>query len=417
MANAVHTHDVTPAHAVTLEDVRRAAEAIAGAVVRTPQSRSRTLSRIAGADVFLKFETFQFTAAFKERGALNKLLALSPEQRAAGVAAVSAGNHAQAVAYHAQRLGIAATIVMPANTPFVKVRHTRAFGADVVLHGADLAEADLEAHRLVDQRGLVFIPPYDDPAVIAGQGTIALEMLADRPDLDILAVPVGGGGMIAGMAAAAKAIKPDIKVIGVEAALFPAMRNSLTGDDLPCGGTTIAEGIAVARVGDLTSRLARDLVDEVLLVDETQIEEALCLLLAVEKTLTEGAGAAGLAALLAYPGRFAGKRVGLVLCGGNIDQRLLSSVLMRDLVRQGRMARLRIPIPDSPGELSRVTAIIGEGGGNIVEVSHQRTFANLPAKLATADFAIETRDASQMNEIRDLVKAAGYRAELVDVEV
>lgn len=402
---------------VTLQDVRQAADAIANAVVRTQQTRSATLSEITGAEVFLKFETFQFTAAFKERGALNKLLALDSGQRAAGVIAMSAGNHAQAVAYHAQRLGIAATIVMPAHTPFVKVRHTRAFGAEVVLHGADLSEADNEAQRLARDRGLTFVHPYDDPAVIAGQGTVALEMLEDQPDLDVLIVPLGGGGLIGGMAVAAKGVKPDIEVVGVEAALFPAMHNRLRGDTLPCGGKTIAEGIAVTRVGDLTAALARDLVDDILLVEEAQIEEALCLLLTVEKTLTEGAGAAGLAALLSSPKRFAGRRVGLVLCGGNIDQRLLSTVLMRDLVRQGRMARLRILIPDSPGELSRVTAIIGDGGGNIVEVGHQRTFAHVPAKVATADFTIETRDAQQMTEIRDRMVAAGYEAELVGVEL
>ncbi len=402
---------------VTLAEVRAAAEAIAGAVRRTPLEYSRTLSQIAGAEVWLKFENLQFTAAFKERGALNKLLGLSAAERRAGVIAVSAGNHAQAVAYHAGRLGIAATIVMPANTPFVKVRHTRDFGAEVVLHGPNLSDAKDHADRLAAERGLTFVHPYDDPAIIAGQGTVALEMLEDAPELEVLVVPVGGGGLIAGMAVAAKGVKPGIALIGVEAEGYPAMRNYLRGEDRPCGGPTIAEGIAVAKVGVLTGEIVEALVEDLLLVREDQLEDAICLLLNVEKSLTEGAGAAALAALLAEPDRFAGRKVGLVLSGGNIDQRLLSSVLMRDLVRKGRMARLRITLPDTPGELGRVTTIIGANGGNIVDVSHQRVFAGVAAKAATADFAIETRDAGQMDEIRSKIEEAGYKAKLVEPDI
>ena len=394
---------------VSAEDVAAAAAAIAGAVVATEFAPSLTLSKITGAELRLKFENQQFTASFKERGALNKLLNLSEEERRVGVIAMSAGNHAQGVAYHAERLGIAATIVMPSATPFIKVQHTKDFGAEVVLHGDSLEEANRHAHELAAERGLAFIHPYDDPWVIAGQGTVAAEMLADWPEMEVLVVPVGGGGLIGGMAVAAKARNPDIQVIGVEAASYPAMYNHLKGTELPSGGPTIAEGIAVARVGQQT----RALVDDILLVDEEQIEQALCLFLMVEKTLVEGAGAAGLAALLAEPERFAGRRVGIVLSGGNIDQRLLSTVLLRDLFRQGRMARLRVPLGDFPGELARVTSIIGAHGGNIVDVVHRRTLFHVPAKVATAEFAIETRDPQQMETIREKLVEAGLKAELV----
>ena len=398
---------------VSAEDVAAAAAAIAGAVVTTEFAPSLTLSKITGAELRLKFENQQFTASFKERGALNKLLNLSEEERRVGVIAMSAGNHAQGVAYHAERLGIAATIVMPSATPFIKVQHTKDFGAEVVLYGDSLEEANRHAHGPAAERGLTFIHPYDDPHVIAGQGTVAVEMLADWPEMEVLVVPVGGGGLIGGMAVAAKTQNPDIQVIGVEAASYPAMYNHLKGTELPSGGPTIAEGIAVARVGQQTEALVRALVDDILLVDEEQIEQALCLFLMVEKTLVEGAGAAGLAALLAEPERFAGRKVGLVLSGGNIDQRLLSTVLLRDLFRQGRMARLRVPLGDFPGELARVTSIIGAHGGNIVDVVHRRTLFHVPAKVATAEFAIETRDPQQMETIREKLVEAGLKAELV----
>ncbi len=398
---------------VRMADVEAAAAAIAGALVDSDFARSLTLSKIAGAEVHLKFENQQFTASFKERGALNKLLSLSGRERRAGVVAMSAGNHAQGVAYHARRLGIAATVVMPLATPFVKVRHTKDFGAEVVLHGDTLEQADRAAHALAAERGLTFVHPYDDPRVIAGQGTVALEMLRVRPDLEALLVPIGGGGLIGGMAVAARALKPDIEIIGVEATAYPAMYNLVKGTELPAGGPTIAEGIAVARVGRTTRTLVQALVDDIVLVDEERMEQALCLLLTVEKTLVEGAGAAGLAALLANPERFAGRRVGLVLSGANIDQRLLSTVLLRDLFRQGRMARLRVPLGDVPGELSRVTAIIGAGGGNIVDVAHRRTLFHMPARIATAEFAIETRDPQQMDSVRRTLIDAGFQAELI----
>ncbi len=398
---------------VRFADVEAAAAAIAGTLVDSDCARSLTLSKIAGAEVHLKFENQQFTASFKERGALNKLLSLSGRERRAGVVAMSAGNHAQGVAYHARRLGIAATVVMPSATPFVKVQHTKDFGAEVVLHGDTLEEADRAAHALAADRGLSFVHPYDDPRVIAGQGTVALEMLRVRPDLEALLVPIGGGGLIGGMAVAARALKPDIEIIGVEATAYPAMYNLVKGTELPAGGPTIAEGIAVARVGRTTRTLVQALVDDIVLVDEERMEQAICLLLTVEKTLVEGAGAAGLAALLANPERFAGRRVGLVLSGANIDQRLLSTVLLRDLFRQGRMARLRVPLGDVPGELSRVTAIIGAGGGNIVDVAHRRTLFHMPAKIATAEFAIETRDPQQMDSVRRTLIDAGFQAELI----
>lgn len=409
--------DAAAALPVTYDDVLAASRVIAGAVERTPLRVSRTLSQITGAEVYLKFENLQFTAAFKERGALNRLLGLGAAERRAGVIAMSAGNHAQAVAYHASRLGIAATIVMPRNTPFVKVCRTRELGAEVVLHGASLREADAHAHELASAQGLTFVHPYDDPLVIAGQGTVALEMLEDAPDLEVLLVPIGGGGLVSGMAVAAKAIKPDIEVIGVEAESFPAMHGRLRGLDGIGGGATLAEGIAVTRVGRLTEQIVRALIDDLLLVSEERLESALSLLLNVEKSLTEGAGAAGLAALLAAPDRFAGRRVGLVLSGGNIDQRLLSTVLMRDLVRKGRMAQLRVAVPDAPGELGRLTSIIGAEGGNIVEVILQRTFAQISAKVATAQIDIETRDAQQMEQILQTIIDAGYDAQLLQPDI
>ena len=393
---------------VTPDDIHEAAVAIHGAVVRTETERSLTLSRLTGAEVFVKFENRQFTASFKERGALNTLLRLDETEKRAGVVAMSAGNHAQGVAYHANRLGIAATIVMPAATPNIKVRHTMDHGAVVVLRGETLREASDHANALATERGLTFIHPYDDPRIIAGQGTVALEMLEDIPDLDVIIVPIGGGGLIGGMAVAAKAVHPQIQVVGVQSALYPSMVNALDGHSVVPGGGTIAEGIAVKEAGVLTRALVRALVDDIVLVDEDRIEQAISLYLMIEKTVAEGAGAAGLAAVLADPDRFRGRRIGLVICGGNIDQRLLATVLMRDLVRQGRLAKLSIAVSDSPGELARLTAIIAEHGGNVVDVDHTRAFANVPAKSASVHFAIETRDALQMKAIVAALRIAGY---------
>jgi threonine dehydratase len=393
---------------VTLQDVRAAAERIAGAVVHTPCLRSETLSRIAKADIWLKFENLQFTASFKERGALNTLLQLTPEERKRGVIAMSAGNHAQGVAYHAGRLGIPATIVMPAFTPNMKVTHTRGHGAKVVLHGNTLAEAAAEAHRLADAEKLVFVHPYDDPRIIAGQGTIALEMLHDVPELDTLVAPVGGGGMIAGCAVAARGLKPDLKVIGVETTGYSAMRQQMAGEPVTAGGDTIAEGIAVRDIGELPLKICRALLEKVVSVDEVAIERAIALLLEVEKTVVEGAGAAGLAALIAYPELFRGRKVGLVLSGGNIDTSLLASVLLRGLVRDGRIVQLRLMIGDAPGQLARVATIIGKLGGNIVEVQHQRLFG-VVAKATELDVTVETRDRAHVRELVAALEADGFK--------
>jgi threonine dehydratase len=399
---------------VTLEDVQQAAARIAGAVVHTPCLRSETLSRIAKADVWVKFENLQFTASFKERGALNTLLQLTPDERRRGVIAMSAGNHAQGVAYHAGRLGIPATIVMPSFTPNVKVEHTRGHGARVVLHGDSLSEAADEAHRLAAAGKLVFVHPYDDPRIIAGQGTIGLEMLQDVPQLDTLVVPVGGGGMIAGCAVAARGLKPDTRVIGVETASYSAMRQLLAGEAVAVGGDTIAEGIAVRDIGKMPLAIARALVDRVLSVDEVAIESAIALFIEVEKTVAEGAGAAGLAALLAFPQHFTGRKVGLVLCGGNIDTRLLASVLLRGLVRDGRIVRLRLMISDLPGQLARVAGLIGGAGGNIVEVQHQRLFGSVVAKSTELDVTIETRGRDHMRELVAALTAAGFKVRVLE---
>ena len=399
---------------VSFADIEAAARAIAGAVARTPAARSRTLSALTGADVVVKFENLQFTASFKERGALTKLLSLTDEQRRRGVIAMSAGNHAQGVAYHARRLGIPATIVMPQFTPFNKVRHTRDFGARVILHGDTLAEAAARAEAIAAGEGLLFVHPYDDKRIIAGQGTIALELLADFPELDTLVIPVGGGGLLAGNAVAAKAIKPDIRIVGVEAEAFPALYRTLRGEPYRAGGQTIAEGIAVASIGRIALDIARRLVDEVLLVDEFMLERAVVMFLEVEKTVAEGAGAAGLAALLSHPERFRGRKVGLILCGGNIDSRLLASILMRGLVHDGRVVRLRVEILDAPGALARVATTIGAKGGNIIEVYHQRLFGNVPAKSADLDLVVETRDRQHVAEICAAIAAAGYQVRLLD---
>jgi threonine dehydratase len=401
---------------VALADIEAAAGRIGDAVRRTPFERSRTLSDICGATLVLKFENLQYTASFKERGALNKLLGLDEAARAAGVIAVSAGNHAQGVAYHAQRLGIPATIVMPRATPFTKVRQTEVFGAAVVLHGDDLSEAAAHAAALQKERGLTWIHPYDDEAVIAGQGTIALEMLADDPDLDMLVVPIGGGGLISGIATAAKALRPGIEVIGVESELYPAMSQVLKGEPPRAGGTTIAEGIAVKQPGEITRAIIRETVADILLVPDDAIERAVLMLIEIEKTVAEGAGAAALAAILQEPDRFAGRRVGLVLSGGNIDSRLLSAILMRGLVRSGRLVRLRIDISDQPGLLGQVARIIGDAGGNIVEVYHQRLFHNVPLKMAELDAVVETRDADHVQRILDAIRAAGHEAHLLSSE-
>ena len=399
---------------VTLEDVEYAAARIGDAVVHTPCLRSETLSRIAKADVWVKFENLQFTASFKERGALNTLLQLTDEEKKRGVIAMSAGNHAQGVAYHAGRLGIPATIVMPSFTPNTKVEHTRGHGARVVLHGDTLAEAATEAHRLADAGKLVFVHPYDDPRIIAGQGTIALEMLQDAPEIDTIVAPVGGGGMIAGCAVAARGLKPDIKVIGVETTSFSAMHQLLAGEPVTAGGDTIAEGIAVRDIGKTPLAIAKALLDQVLTVDEVAIERAIALFLEVEKTVAEGAGAAGLAALLSHPQHFVGRKVGLVLSGGNIDTRLLASVLLRGLVRDGRIVRLRLMIGDLPGQLARVSGLIGKAGGNIVEVQHQRLFGAVVAKRTELDVTVETRGRDHARELVEALSAEGFKVRVLE---
>jgi threonine dehydratase len=393
---------------VSYEDVVAAAGRIAGSVLRTPTSHSRTLSDVLGCAVVVKFENLQFVASFKERGALNKLLQLSAGERAKGVVAMSAGNHAQAVAYHATRLGIDATIVMPTGTPFVKVQRTSELGATVVLRGEGLTEAAAEADRLAAAEGRTYIHPYDDADVIAGQGTCALEMLADHPDLDALVVPVGGGGLVAGMAVAARRLCPGIEVVGVETERYPAMADRVHGTSSPTGGSTIADGIAVPRPGRLTGQIVDALVDDVVTVREDHIEEAVNLLLEIEKVVTEGAGAAGIAALIEHRERFAGKRVGVVLTGGNIDPRLLASVVMRGLIRNGRLSRLHIEVPDVPGSLGGVTTILGDAGANIVELLHQRMFVDLSARSAEIEVTIETLDHAHVERAVAALGDAGY---------
>lgn len=392
----------------TIDDVRAAAAVLEGQVERTPMKRSETLSSITGADVWIKFENMQFTASFKERGALNKLTNLTEAEKAAGVIAMSAGNHAQGVAYHARRLSIPATIVMPKTTPFTKVKQTRDHGARVILEGDTLVETTEHAFSLRDREGYTFIHPYDDPLIAAGQGTVGLEMLDAMPDLDTLIIPVGGGGLIAGIATAAKAMKPDISVVGVEAAMYPALYAALAGREMQTGGATIAEGIAVKTPGEVGLTVARALVDEVLLVEEEHLERAITLYADVEKTIAEGAGAAGLAALLAHPARFSGRRVGLVLCGGNIDLRLLASVMTRALVRENRLSNIRIIGDDRPGLLALVSRIIGDAGANIIEVAHNRIALDVPAKGAEFDILIETRDGQHTQEVVEALSAAGY---------
>ncbi len=394
--------------AVTAEDVEAAAAAIAGAVVRTPTVRSKTLSDITGADVSVKFENLQFTASFKERGALNRCLHLTDSERQRGVAAMSAGNFSQALAYHAGRLGIPATIVMPTDTPFIKVSRTRRLGARVVLEGSGLEEAAARTAELAEEAGMIVFSPFDDDAVIAGQGTVALEMLEDLPDVETLVVPVGGGGLIAGMAVAARALRPHIEIVGVQSEAFPSMVAALQGTEAHCGGSTIADGIAVPHPGELTRPIVAALVDDVVTVPEARIEEAVCLYLEVEKTVAEGAGAVSLAALLERPARFSGKRCGLVLSGGNIDLRLLASVIMRGLVRSGRLTRLHIEMPDTPGSLTRATEIMGRLRANIVEVWHQRDVLGVPSRSADVEVLVETADRDHTQRLIDGLREVGF---------
>jgi threonine dehydratase len=398
---------------IDLASIRAAAAAIEGSVVRTPTVHSRTLSEICGATVFLKLENLQYTASFKDRGALVKLLALSAAERRAGVVAMSAGNHAQAVAYHATRLGIAATIVMPRNTPFLKIANTQKLGATVVLDGANLSEAGRRARAIAAAEGRAFVHPYDDDAIISGQGTIALEMLADEPALDALVVPVGGGGLLSGIATAARALKPDIALVGVQAALCPSMHQALRGETPTLRSFTIAEGIAVKDPGRRTRAILAELGVEVVLASEAAIEQAVQLIAEIEKLVAEGAGAAPLAALLEHRARFAGRRVGLVLSGGNIDARLLASVLMRGLVRSGRLVRLRVEVSDLPGSLAQVTRLIAEHGGNIVELEHERWFYDVPVRLTEIDVLIETSDPGSAGAIVESLGAAGYPVRLL----
>ncbi len=402
------SRDAVAGLAVTAADVRRAADAIRGHVVRTPTLESATLSVITGARIWLKFENLQFTSSFKDRGALYRLLQLTPDERARGVVACSAGNHAQGVAFHATRLGIPATIVMPRLTPNIKIANTEALGATVVLHGNDLGESMALADELQRTKGLVWVPPYDDPFIVAGQGTTALEMLEDAPDLEVLVVPVGGGGLLAGMAVAARDVRPGIDLIGVQSALYPSMVDEVQHLDLPIGGTTIAEGIAVPKAGGLTAPIIAALVDDLVMVSEERIEDAMNLLLDIEKTVAEGAGASGLAAVLDDPARYAGRNVGIVVTGGNVDPRVLASVIMHGLVRSGRLSRITVAVTDVPGSLAGLATIIGDQGGNIVEVAHQRMFSDLSAKSTEIEIAVEARDRLHMDRIIGALREAGY---------
>jgi threonine dehydratase len=394
---------------VEIADIRAAAGRLKGAIERTPVALSRSLSELVGCDLVVKFENLQFTGSFKERGALNRLLQLSPEEQARGVLAASAGNHAQAVAYHGRRLGIPVTIVMPKGSPFQKIQRTQAHGATVLLEGATFAEAAAFAAHHAAQQGLTVVHPYDDPGVIAGQGTVALELLEEFPDLDAIVVPVGGGGLIAGVAVAAKAVRPDIQVIAAQTDVYPSLPAALKGRPPLDGGSTIADGIAVKQLGGLPLELIRPRLDAALLADETTIERAVVLLAEIEKTVAEGAGAAGLAAVLAHPDRFRGRKVAFILSGGNIDTRLLASIFMRDLVRKHRMVRLRVEVQDQPGALSRIAGIIGAQGGNIVEVQHQRWFGGVPARSADLDLLIETMGSDHVERIQAALAAERLR--------
>jgi threonine dehydratase len=400
---------------LTLEHVRAAHARIRDSIVATPTLHSQTLSKLTGANIYLKFENHQFTAAYKERGALNAILLLTEEQRSKGVIAASAGNHAQGLSYHGTRLGIPVTIVMPVPTPTVKVMQTESVGGKVVLHGETFDDAYKHACLLEAEQGLTFVHPFDDPDVAAGQGTVALEMLESIPSLDMLVVPIGGGGLLSGMGTAARALKPDIGLIGVQAELYPSMYALLNDMQMPCEGDTLAEGIAVKIPGSFTSEVIRGLVDEIVLVSEADLETAVSLLLQIEKTVVEGAGAAGLAAVMAHPEKFKGKNVGIVLCGGNIDTRLLANVLLRDLARSGRLARLRLTLQDRPGALFKVMRLFNEHNVNIIEIYHQRIFTTLPAKGLITDIECEARDAEQLQGLVDGLDAAGYKVERVEL--
>jgi len=400
---------------LTLDHVRAAHARIRDSIVETPTLHSQTLSKLTGANIYLKFENLQFTAAYKERGALNAILLLSEEQRSKGVIAASAGNHAQGRSYHGTRLGIPVTIVMPVPTPTVKVMQTESVGGKVVLFGETFDDAYKYARQLEAEQGLTFVHPFDDPNVAAGQGTVALEMLESIPSLDMLVVPIGGGGLLSGMGTAARALKPDIGLIGVQAELYPSMYALLKNLQMPCEGDTLAEGIAVKIPGAFTSEVIRELVDEIVLVSEAELETAVSLLLQIEKTVVEGAGAAGLAAVMANPEMFAGKNVGIVLCGGNIDTRLLANVLLRDLARSGRLARLRLTLQDRPGALFKVMRLFNEHNINIIEIYHQRIFTTLPAKGLITDIECEARDAQQLQGLVDGLNVAGYKVERVEL--
>ncbi|HEY1746731.1 MAG TPA: threonine ammonia-lyase [Xanthobacteraceae bacterium] len=394
---------------VTLADIEAARRTMAGHVLRTPILPAPPLSALTGAEVFVKYENLQVTNSFKERGACVKLAALTSEERRRGVIAMSAGNHAQAVAYHARRLAIPATIVMPVTAPFVKIKATEALGATVILEGESVSDAQARAEAVADEKNLVWVHPYDDPHVIAGQGTVALEMLEEVPDLDTLIVPIGGGGLIAGCAIAALAKKPSITVVGAESALYPSVWNAIRGENRPCGGATLAEGIAVKKVGKLTLPVIRKLVSDIVLVDEHQIERAVNAFLTLQKTMAEGAGAAGLAAMLAKPDQFRGRKVGLILCGGNIDPRILASIMVRELERAERIVSFRLTIPDRPGILGQIATRLGEFGANILSVDHHRLFLDVPAKGAKLDVTMETRDAAHAAEIFQALAADGYQ--------
>ncbi len=399
---------------LTLKSIQEAAERLRGNILLTPCTYARTISQITGAEVYLKFENLQFTAAFKERGALNKLLSLTAAERKRGVIAMSAGNHAQGVAYHARRLQIPAVIIMPKHTPNVKVEHTRAHGAEVILMGDTFDETSVFTQKLARQRKLTLVHPYDDELVMAGQGTIALEMLAQQPDLDTLIVPIGGGGLISGMAVAAKALKPSIEVVGVQSERFPAMAQLIQGQPVVCDRFTVAEGIAVKNPGQLTRQVIAQLVKEIVLAGEGEIEDAVLMLLQIEKTVVEGAGACGLAALLKSKKRFRRKKVGLVLCGGNIDLMVLSSIIQRGLARDGQLVRLRVETRDVPGELAGVSGIIGTSGGNIIEVHHQRAFSAQPLQTAMVEFILRTRGLEHLGQIIAALQKAGYQTSLPD---
>ena len=399
---------------ITIADVEAARRTIAGQVLRTPMLPAPKLSALTGSEVHVKYENLQVTNSFKDRGAFNKLASLSPTARARGVIAMSAGNHAQAVAYHAARLAIPATIVMPLTTPFVKVEATQAHGAEVVLEGESVAEAQIRAEIIARERGCTLVHPYDDPLVIAGQGTIALEMLEEAPDLDALVIPIGGGGLIAGNAVAARARKPAIEIVGAEAALYPSFWNALHGENRPLGGATLAEGIAVKNVGVLALPIVRELVSEIVLVDEAHLEQAVNAYLTLQKTMAEGAGAAGLAAMLVNPEKFRGRKVGLILCGGNIDARILASIMVRELEREDRIVSFRLTIPDQPGVLGQIATRLGQLGANILGVEHRRLFLDVPAKGAKLDVTVETRDRAHGAQIFNALEGDGFQPMWID---